>query len=164
MNKFSFPFFGSKPSPTPEAAQPPGQPDISALLTAAYGERDAAKLRVTELEATLITAKDTYNQVTSANTNLTTQLQAMTSERDTLQTRVKTLETEAAKTREEIRADVLNKEIATLAAAQGINLNEIPKPNGPPEPQAQNLDEQLQASNDPFERARLRAAALNKPL
>ncbi len=161
-----FPFFqrsGPAPAPAPSAGpapasgppQPAVQTDVSAILASAFAERDAAKNSLTTISANLLVAEDRVKTLTTKAEGLETQVTALTTERNTLQTRVTELEAEAKKTTGEIRQDVRNKELSTLAASQGV------VPGGvPPTTTEANGPAQITPEMSSIERAQLRLKQL----
>jgi hypothetical protein len=128
---------GAQPAPgaNPSAPSngPPAPTPAEQLLAQAYQARDTAQSRLTESNALLLAANARVTDLTArnesgalaldkANTDLAAAnalVASLTTERDALKTA-------NAQTREEIRKDVVSKELATLAAAQGIELKDVP--------------------------------------
>ncbi len=135
----------------PVAPQPPAPSEVEALtakISSLTAERDQALSANAEIGAKLEA--------------LTGELSAVRLERDTAVSERDAANALAAKTREEVAAEVRQIELASLAASQGIPAAEIVPANGPGADPAQDLTDTIkamQATSDPREKGRLAAKA-----
>ena len=133
----------------PSAPQPPALSEVEALtakISSLTAERDQALSAHTEIGAKLEA--------------LTGELSAVELERDTAASERDAAKALAAKTREEITAEVRQIELASLAASQGIPAAEIVPAGGPGADPAQELEDaikEMQATTDPRKRGALAA-------
>lgn len=147
------------PSPAavaPPAVEPPAE--MAAQLAAVTAERDQLEAAFDAFKAA-VTARETtdlaeYATLSAQHAEVTAQLATRTSE-------LEALRAEHAKTREEITAEIRSKELATLAAAQGIALSEVPPESasatGTSDKAARivEIEEALRAEKSPLKRGQL---------
>lgn len=165
-----FSFFGRQNAsglPLPIASAPvtaPVEPDAGvAEMVALTGKLAAVTAERDQSQAAYEAGKVTAAELDSAILALKASLANVTAERDALTTERDALKAESARTREEITSEIRNREMATLAASQGIPAGaEIVPANGPGASKADELEAvltEMKACSNPGQKGLLAAKA-----
>jgi len=140
-------------TPAPVAAQP---------VPPAPSEVDALTAKISSLTAERDQANAAFSEITAAMQALAADRSEVITARDTAFAERDAAKAIAAKTREEITAEVRQIELAALAASQGIPAAEIVPASGPgadPEQALTDTLKEMQATTDPAKRGVLAAKA-----
>lgn len=151
-----------------EAQLPPGV-TLTPKAAAPVAPQPPAPSEVEALTAKISSLTTERDQALSANVEIGARLEAITGElsavrleRDTAVSERDAARAEASRTREEITNEVKQRELASLAASQGIPATEIVPAAGPgadPEQELTDTIKAMQAASDPREKGRLAAKA-----
>jgi hypothetical protein len=153
-----FPFFGNNPpvsaaavvAPVQNAPVAAGAPilDATAIVTEAFAARDAAISQASTVQAALLVEQDKVKSLTASAEEAKIKISALEKERDEWKVKAET-------PREEVRTEVRNKELAALAASQGVAPAQVPVQT----PETKSSDEQItelraqiSAEKDPVKR------------